>query len=159
MRCEFPIAEGGRFCERSRCRGEVPVAPGKEPGRPLFPEASRPRAPGPARRSPIAPPFAGRLNEPFPDGLPARPCVSLPLSMVRTCRLEAPAAGAVRANTARFCTAADGLGACDLIFESPSELCCVGLRPTEFVTLAPRNEASVTWNSPRLILWPRTKVS
>jgi hypothetical protein len=65
----------------------------------------------------------------------------------------------VRAKTERFCTAEEGRGAFDLKFEAPSELCCVGLKPTEFVTLAFRSEASVTRNWPRLIIWPRTKVS
>src|SRR6267143_4968685 len=104
------------------------------------------------------PPSAGRFCELFPDVLPTRPAVSLPPSIVRTRIFEAPTAGAVRATTVRFWTAADGLGACDLIFGSPSELCGVGLRPTEFVTLAPRSDAGVTGNSPRLIIWPRTKV-
>ena len=78
---------------------------------------------------------------PFPDWLPARPGVNLLASIVRTHMLEAPAAGAVRANTERFCTAEEGRGVFDLKFEAPRELCCVGLRPTEFVTLAPRKEA------------------
>lgn len=151
MRWEFPIAEGGRSCERSRCRGEAS-------GRPVIARGSRDCEPGTERRSLIAPPFAGRLKEPFLDVLSVRPCVSLPPSIVRTRMLEAPSAGVVRANTARFCTAADGLAMCDPMFLSPSELCCVGLRPTEFVTLAPRKDASVTWKAPRLIIWPRTKV-
>jgi hypothetical protein len=71
---------------------------------------------------------------------------------------EAACAGAVRATTARFWTEAGGVATCDLTFAEPSELCCVGLIPTELVTRAPFNEASVMWLAPRLIAPPFVKV-
>jgi hypothetical protein len=46
----------------------------------------------------------------------------------------------------------------DFIFAEPSELCCVGLMPTELVTCAPFNEAGVKRVAPRLMAWPFTKV-
>ena len=72
---------------------------------------------------------------------------------------EAPGAGVVRATTERFCTAADGRAACEFTLAAPSELCCVGLIPTELVTFAPFSEASVTWKAPRLIIWLLPKES
>jgi hypothetical protein len=60
----------------------------------------------------------------------------------------------VRAITDRFCTDDGGVDTCGFIFEAPSELCAVGLTPTEFVTFAPFREASVTWNAPRFIICP-----
>src|SRR5260370_39961882 len=95
---------------------------------------------------------------PLTGGLPVRPAISQRLLMVRTGTCEAACAGAVRAITARFWTAADGVATCDLMFAEPSELCCVGLRPTELVTRAPRNEAAVRGVAPRLMACPLTKV-
>jgi hypothetical protein len=44
------------------------------------------------------------------------------------------------------------------MFTEPSELCCVGLIPTELVTCAFLSAAGVTRTAPRLIAWPFTKV-
>src|SRR5260370_39619831 len=43
------------------------------------------------------------------------------------------------------------------MFTAPSELCCVGLTPTELVTCAPLRLADVRWTAPRLMAWPFMK--
>jgi hypothetical protein len=91
--------------------------------------------------------------------LPGLPALIALLLVMRTGACEAPCAGAVRATTERFWTAADGRATCELKLAAPSELCCVGLIPTELVTRAPFNEASVTWKAPRLIIWLLPKAS
>src|SRR5689334_11313525 len=78
--------------------------------------------------------------------------------MVRTDSREAARAGAVRAMTARFWIALDGLATCPLKFEAPSELCCVGRMPTEFVALIPFKPACVRCWPPRLIRPPLVKL-
>src|SRR5258708_33184556 len=87
-----------------------------------------------------------------------RPEVRPLLLTVRTCDCDALCAGAVRAITVRFCTAAGGVAACDLMFTAPSELCCVGLIPTELVTCAPLRAPGVSRVAPRLTAWPFMKV-
>src|SRR5438445_709758 len=57
-----------------------------------------------------------------------------------------------------FGIAEGGVATWDLAFTAPSELCCVGLSPTEFVTCAPLSAAGVRWTAPRLMAWPLTKV-
>jgi hypothetical protein len=95
-RFEFGIAEGGRFCERSRCR-DVPELAGEFSVRPFTPAF--------ALAFPLAPelltwPFA--LAVPFTGEFPNRPAVVAFPFMVCTGECEAPGAGAVRATTARF---------------------------------------------------------
>jgi hypothetical protein len=94
----------------------------------------------------------------FTGALPTRPEVSPALLSVRTRIWDAPCAGAVRAITVRFWTAAGGVATCDLMFTAPSELCGTGLIPTEFVTFAPLSASGVRRTEPRLIAWPFTKV-
>jgi len=43
------------------------------------------------------------------------------------------------------------------MFTAPSELCGVGLIPTELVTCAPLKEAAVRCVAPRLMAWPLMK--
>ena len=149
-------ADGGRFCESSRCRAVI---------------------------SDFAPEFAGALPERFsnwpltlmllcaldlptwPFALaeplicapPRRPAVAAPF-MVRTGTREAACAGAVRAMTERFSMALDGRAACPLKLEAPSELCCVGRMPTEFVTRAPFKLDCVIRCPPRLMRPPFVKL-
>ena len=109
VRAEFGIAEGGRFCESSRCRGVVPDVLGMAPGRPFMVGALCAGAFGIPARGFIAP-IAGRFEPLFPSALPARPLVKpLPFT-VRTGMCEAACAGVVRASTERFWTAAEGVG-------------------------------------------------
>jgi len=44
------------------------------------------------------------------------------------------------------------------MFTAPSELCCVGLIPTELVTCAPLRAPGVSRVAPRLTAWPFMKV-
>jgi hypothetical protein len=103
---------------------------------------------------PERPFIAGRS---FTDEFPVRPEVIALLLAMRTGAWEAPAAGAVRAITERFCTAVDGLATCEFTLAEPRVLCCVGLIPTELVTCAPFNEAAVICEAERVIRWPFTK--
>jgi hypothetical protein len=89
--------------------------------------------------------------------LPGLPALIALLLAMRTGAWEAPAAGDVRAITERFCTAEDGLDTCELILAAPSELCGVGLIPTELVIFAFFNEAAVTRELAGLIRWPFMK--
>src|SRR6267154_3131927 len=93
----------------------------------------------------------------FTDASPVRPDVRPALFTVCTRICEVPRAGAVRAITARFWIDADGLATFDRVLTEPSALCCVGLRPTEFVTFAPFREAAVRRVAPRFMAWPFTK--
>jgi hypothetical protein len=159
VREEFGIAEGGRFCDSSRCRGETGDVFGVFVGRPFIAGALCAGAFGVAVRWFTAP-FAGRFAGLFTGALPTRPAVRTRGFTVRTGICDAPCAGVVRATTLRFWTGAGGLATFDFAFTNPSELCCVGLIPTELVTCAPRNEASVMWPAPapRLIAPPFVKV-
>lgn len=63
----------------------------------------------------------------------------------------------VRATTARLCTPAGGRATRELKLALPSELCCVGLRPTEFVTFAPFNVPALRRVPARVMRWPLVK--
>ena len=60
--------------------------------------------------------------------------------------------------TERFWMVFDGRATFPLKFDAPSELCCVGRMPTEFVTRAPRKPASVRCCPPRLMRLPFIKL-
>jgi len=64
----------------------------------------------------------------------------------------------LRAITVRFCTPAGGRATRELKLALPSELCCVGLSPTLFVTLAPFKPDCVRCCPFRLIRSPLTNV-
>jgi hypothetical protein len=139
-RLPFGIAEVGRFWESSRCRAVIPALPfaWALPGR--FSIAPLTLA---LPCTPELPIWPLALSEPLACGLPKRPAFICPPFIARTGECEAPAAGAVRAMTARFCTALEGRATFEWKFALPSVLCCVGRIPTELFTLAPFKEACV----------------
>jgi hypothetical protein len=92
----------------------------------------------------------------FATLLPGRPADRLLVFMVRTGIREAAAAGAVRATTLRFCTAAGGIEPA-LMLAAPNELCRVGVAEMRSVTWAPRKEACVTRTEVRWIACPPAK--
>jgi hypothetical protein len=157
-RCDgawFPIADGGRFCDSSRCRAVIPEVFG------VF--AARPFIAGvlcdgvfPAFERWFIAPFPERFIAPFMGALPVRPALNLLLLIVRTGMCEAARAGAVRAITERFWTAADGLATPERMLAWPSLLFCVGLSPRELVTCAPFSAAGVRCTAPRLMACPWT---
>jgi hypothetical protein len=142
-RAPFCIAAGGRACSSSRWRGVMAALL-------EFPA----RAFGMLLAGRCTDPFAGRFAAELPRSFPVRPAAKLAEFIVRTCDREAPAAGAVRATTARFCTDPEGRATLALVLAAPNELCLVGEKPTLSVTCAPFKEASVTWKAPRLMAWP-----
>jgi hypothetical protein len=58
--------------------------------------------------------------------------------------------------TERFCTEEGGVARA-LRFAAPNELCREAANDVRLLTSAPRNEASVIRDAPRLMAWPPTK--
>ncbi len=75
--------------------------------------------------------------------LPVRPATSALLLIVCTGKCDAPAAGVVRAITARFWIALDGVLTRAPAFAEPMKLCFVGEKEARFATCAPLRDAAV----------------
>jgi len=145
VRDKFCIAEGGRFDESWRWREVIPALFDIAEERPALPEIFE------ADARWFDTPFATRFIELFTGALPARPVTNALLLIVCTGKWDAPAAGVVRAITARFCTADDGVLTRALAFAEPMKLCFVGEKEARFETCAPLRDAAVTCAAPRLI--------
>jgi hypothetical protein len=122
VRVPFVVAEGGRFDESSRCRGDIGEGTVVVDARLFIAGAF-----GAVVRGFIAPLLAGRFScvpvpfmvLPLTGPWPGRPAVNPVVLIAWTGMREAACPGVVRAITARFCTALGGVATCPPVLAVP----------------------------------------